>query len=230
MPQSPEIKTIVTKDLFTANDCLNLDYLETAWTRELIPRLSAMSVRAFDENPERDLRSMHLNCAAAVTKLVRKSGRQIYLFLADAPWQPKSAMVRYKRLWKRYPKVQEFDSSDLSQEIMLESPAGIRYGGIARVGEEKFALASQIVSEEPHGAFFICSRIESYLDPPMIKAIMDIAFPESTKGPAHMVDLFNVCSHLCGRGDAIGRVSRDWDSRSITIDLIMLPECLDEFI
>jgi hypothetical protein len=62
-----------------------------------------------------------------------------------------------------------------------------------------------------------------------IRQLMDFAFPEVNGKWDIRADLLNVCHQVCPRGDAIGRVSGDWDSRDVAIDLIMAPEFLQEF-
>lgn len=138
-------------------------------------------------------------------------------------------MVRYKRLWKGYPQIQVFDPAQLSEEVMVESQKGLRFGGVVRLTKDTFALASQIVWEAPHSAFLILSRTNDYMNVVSIRQLMDFAFPEVNGKWDIRADLLNVCHQVCPRGDAIGRVSGDWDSRDVAIDLIMAPEFLQEF-
>lgn len=95
--------------------------------------------------------------------------------------------------------------------------------------KDSFALASQIVWEEHHSAFLILSRTNDYMNVVSIRQLKDFAFPEVNGKWDSRVDFLNVCHHVCPRGDAIGRVTGDWDSWDVEIDLIIQPEHLQEF-
>jgi hypothetical protein len=172
---------------------------------------------------------MHQRCVEEAVATIWQTGWNAHMVLIDAPWQPKSVMVRYKRLWKRYSQIQVFDPAQLSEEVMVESQEGLRFGGVVQLTKDTFALASRIVWESPHSAFLLLSRANDYMNVAFIRQLMHFAFPEVSGKWDIRADLLNVCHHVCPRGDAIGRVTGDWDSRDVAIDLIMTPEFLSEF-
>lgn len=228
-------RKVVTNDLFSENEVSNVhspEVLSTHYARPRLegrPRLGAVTFLTVDTEMDRDLSAMHQRCVEEAVATIWQTGWSAHMVLIDAPWQPKSVMVRYKRLWKRYSQIQGFDPAQLSEEVMVESQEGLRFGGVVQLTKDSFWLASQIVWEEFHSAFLIISRTNDYMNVATIRQLMDFAFPEVNGKWDSQVDLLNVCHHICPRGDAIGRVTGDWDSRDIAIDLIMQPEYLQEF-
>ncbi len=67
-----------------------------------------------------------------------------WLFLGHAPWQPRSRLVEYKRIWKSL--AGRFDLTQLQtgEEIRIESADGIRFAALARVASDGVAPAIAI--------------------------------------------------------------------------------------
>lgn len=106
----------------------------------------------------------------------------LLLFLAHAPWQPNSRVVRYRRIWGD----EFFRSCPLppfsrGTEIARVSGAGIRYASTLNVDSDLFSVAAHILLSDMFASFFVVSRLNRPVDK-SIEELFDAAFGRDADG------------------------------------------------
>lgn len=228
---SMEIRTIVAPDLFSENEVLRFQS-QRLQSESRKPEIGAASIVVEEKKLPRDLKTLDKVCAENAIPLIFENTflteYKFWLFLAHEPWQPKSAMVRHKKLWKSLPTSWNLDCLQLFPEIMIESSEGLRYFGIAEVKKETFYNATQILRNTRAGAIVLSKRNYGKSESEVIQ-LFDYAFPKKNELPQNAIDWQNLSIGCCPAHDIIVRVSGSWDEREVSLDLIMLRELLPFF-
>jgi len=217
-----EIKRFSTQDIFQKNECLRFDLAEAAFRVEVVPKIGAVSIICRDVDSNRSLEAMDNACIEHARAILFDEERfNLFLFLAHAPWQSKSAMVKHNKLWKSFPKTQLLGQCNLSQELMIESREGLRFAGVAKIDSDHLVPAMNILRHENHSAAMILSSRDDISTLEGIRALYDAAFPTIGNKGATRLDLLNLALKVCPLGDVVVRMGGTLDDRETSIDLLM---------
>lgn len=226
-----ETRTVVALDLFSVNEVLRFQTLLHR-PEEKKPEIAAISIVVEEIKLPRDMKVLDKVCVENAIPLIFENTHlaeyKSWLLLAHEPWQPKSAMVRHKKLWKSLPTSWNIDSLQLFPEVMIESSEGIRYFGVAEVKKETFYNATQILRES-RGAAIILSKKNYGESESEIIQLFDYAFPKKGDLPQNVIDWQNLSVKCCPSHDTVVRVGGSWDERVASLDLIMLKDLLSFF-
>ena len=225
------IRKIVATDLFSENEILQFQsqLLQQANKQ---PEIGAIGIVVEETKIPRDLKVLDKICAENAIPLIFDNTflteYKLWLFLAHEPWQPNSAMVKHKKLWKSFPTSWNLDCLQLFPEKIIESFEGLRYFGVAEVKKETFYNATQILRNSRSGAIVLSKKNFGKLEFE-ITHLFEYAFPKNNNLPQNAVDWQSLSIGCCPSRDIIVRVSGSWDEREVSIDLIMLRELLSFF-
>ena len=198
-----------------------------------LPELAAVSVVAREPNLPRDLDLMDNTCAVEATELVfhnpqLSEDHRLWLFAAHGPWQPKSAMVKHKKLWTRFIRKWDLSQFHLRDEILLESEEGIRFASVAEVTEVGFPTTAKILREES-SCTLILSKRRDVDSQDGVRQIFEAAFCPIDQPVQSSVDWLNLALHSALLKDVVIRLTGSWDEQESALNLIMRREELAFF-
>jgi hypothetical protein len=224
---------IVTHDLYTENDSIIFDKRRVNHLAKAVPELVALSIITTKEGLPRDLELMDKICVENATPLLFAnpwlgSNHRLWLFAAHEPWQPKSRIIRYKKLWKSFLSKWDLSVFRLSDEIMIESDEGIRFAGVAEVPETGFFTAAKILLENPSCALILSEREDINLENGIMN-LFNAAFCPPDRKPQVGIDWLSLALDCCSQKDIVIRVVDSWDERIALINMIMPLEKLKLF-
>ncbi len=186
---------------------------KTAWTDELSSMLQA--------------------CGSLMKQFFVDCGFHDYdfwLVVAHGPWQPDTRITRYRKLWKSNRQLVPFRNlTNRSDEILIESDAGLRYAGMVELDDNTFGQAIELLRTDS-ACFILASNRSQVHSADSLVNMISLAFPNDDSGmKSTSVDWLNVAASLCARGDFVVRVSGLFDDPEATIDLIFSSEVLPDF-
>ncbi len=155
-----------------------------------------------------------LATAAAETqaKLARAIGSlsaTAWLFLAQTPWQPRSAIVKHKRIWKRLGGELDLSRFRTREEVCIESVKGIRFAAVGGVSVDGLSDAMSVCRSFEFGCLLLGPPGEEF--PLTTGQLFSAAFPDAPGRPASThVDWPSLTSAVCSTGSiAIRETSRE---------------------
>lgn len=151
-----------------------------------------------------------------------------WLFLGHGPWQPHSAIVRHRRIWKGL--ASDFDTSlfEVGAEIVVERAAGIRYVALAGVGAGGCAEAIAVCRSFQFGCLFIGPP--TGIPPLTAESIFSAAFPMMSNDlPETSIDWPSLTSFLCSRGCIVLRETIEAADGRVMLDFFMAEQLLQGF-
>jgi len=220
-----QIRKLVAPDVFIMNDCLIFDGSRAEKLVDIVPALSCASILASEEGIPSNQEALEQSCTDCATKLLfgyqsPSDDDRLWLLLAHGPWQAKSAMVRNKKLWRSLSSKLPLESFLLSQDVLVESDAGLRFVGVAEVTKDNFLTAVQVMRSEPSSAMILSKRQDIYSEDG-IRFLFDSAFSPRDRAIQASVDWLNLALHCSPLGDVVIRVGGSWDEREASLDFIM---------
>lgn len=223
-------KKVITYDVFVKNGSLSFDRARAINLQSNLPNLAAVSFISSEPSLPRDMSLLTKACVESVEPLLFSDKQlrekdKVWLFAAHGPWQPKSAMVKHKKLWNSFLSKWNLSAFCLYDEITIESDQGIRFAGIAQVSREALLTASQIVEQERSCAMILSNRREISSEDG-IRYLFDSAFLPKDSVNQVSIDWLNLALRQILLGDSVIKVSGSWDERESSFDIILLQEKL----
>jgi hypothetical protein len=144
----------------------------------------------------------------------------LWLFLAQTPWQPRSAIVRHKRLWKGLAGNFELSRIEPRDEVCIESEEGIRFAGIGYVTPAGLADAISISRLFD----FACPLLAPIADdfPLSADELFAAAFPSAPgKRASTSVDWPSFVSSACRNECIVVRETREAAEGAVAVDFFV---------
>ena len=151
-----------------------------------------------------------------------------WLFLAQTPWQPRSAAVRYRRIWKELGSKYDLSQLRMYEEICIESEVGIRYAAIASVPVAWLMNAIAVCRSFQFGCLLLGPPGDEF--PLTTERLFSVAFRAAPGRPAETdVDWPSLTSAVCSQGSIAVRESLEAAEGTVTVDLFMNEGQLETF-
>lgn len=214
-------------ELFATNEVLLFDRPDAAEVEWLVPGISAISFVASATEPSERASDLLAGCSQEAEEFISGSEdlrtRRLWLYAAHGPWQPKSAVVKYKKLWRSlFGQGFSFDFGVKSEELQFESADGFRFAGVVEVPLERFPDAAEQARQNRAFALILSERSDiSTVE--VLREVSLAAFHLEGSG-ATSVDWVSLSRYLCPRGDVAIRAYGYFDDVTASLDFIMPTE------
>jgi hypothetical protein len=149
-------------------------------------------------------------------------GYRLGLFLAHGPWQPDTAWVRRKALWKSF-KIDEKRYLDRATEELFRSNDGIRYAGILGLETRDLPLVVDFARSH-QSAFGFLMRSQPFSED-LTSKLFVAAFPLRKGLPDVRVDWLSLVQAIPSESVLI-RASGSFDERTANLSFIMNSDML----
>ncbi len=198
-----------------------------------LPDMSALRIVCTDLRSERNYQNMWKVCAEATASLIfyRKSENNIlfkpWLFAAHGPWQPKTRIVRYKKIWNFLVENYGLNAVRRSKEIEFESREGLRYAVFCELDENSFTAGTRVLLNR--SSAIILSSKNELTSEQYIRDFFLTAFPMHKKSADSMISWIDIMRKYCGDGNLVIRPIGSFEEREHSFYLIGLKSKLKPF-
>ena len=113
-----------------------------------------------------DLSILAQSCGKQVKPFFKRYGLtdyNLWLFAAHGPWQPKTRITKYKKLWKSNPHFKPFTHlTKKSDEIEIESDFGLRYAGMVILENNSLIQGIELLRKDSACCIIASNRSDVY--------------------------------------------------------------------
>ena len=188
----------------------------------LIPQIDVLKVACVEPSLPRDIELMSVKCSLVVKGILFGNypalhGFKPWLFISDETWQPKSKLIRHKKLWKRLEIDFSLNEFQHEEEVEFESDKGLRYATIAEVTVSNVITAIQILRSKRSSALIFSNKcgMQSRNN---IRSIFELAFTKEKGIERSMINWPNLIANLCPTGDLVIKAGGSYDEREIYVN------------
>lgn len=146
-----------------------------------------------------------------------------FLFVADDCWQPSSAVIRRRRLWRRFrDSFSSFRIMSASPEVFVESPFGIRFCGVLELDlteTDMMELASALRMRVTW--FLFLTRRPVVHDESCVRWAFDEALMTTQGLVGGIVQWPNIVRSFCVKQEVLIRVSGGFDDQEACTDVFV---------
>jgi hypothetical protein len=148
-----------------------------------------------------------------------------WVFLGQTPWQPASAVVKHKRIWKSLSGEYDLSQFRTQEEICIESELGIRYTAIAYVALGGLTDAISLCRSYRFACMLLAPPSGAL--PLTTEQIFSAAFPGK---PAQVsVDWPSLAYGVCSKGCIVLRETVEAAEGVVTVDFFIAEKQLETF-
>ncbi len=190
--------------------------------------MAAHTIEAQRDDFSISLGELSAACAERAIELLRerKPQRRFWLFAAHGPWQPDNRIVRHKKLWTAFESMlSQPGASRASEEVAFTSAEGVRFAGVVEVTERALLEAIQ-VARTSQSCTLIWSEREDIDSPTAMQSLFRCAFPEAKGTASANLNWLELLRQLVPLGDAVLRVTGNFDDRDAAVDIIGSPDLI----
>ena len=231
MTTDTNVSQFITYNLFNISDSA-FHRLDASKYIKNAKEINAITIVSRKTAVTDDLSFLAQACSKHINPFFEKHGltdHVLWLFAVHGPWQPKTRIIKYKKLWKSNPQFKPFvHLAKKSDEIEIESDKGLRYAGMVKLKNDSLSQAVELLRNDSACCIIASDRPE-ISSSNSINDLISLAFPNDKHGfKSTSINWLNLAAYLCSKRDFVIRVFGSFDDRDATID-IMFKKWLFEF-